>query len=156
MRTMFAGTGIECSLEDSSRLSRAPYRIEVRFTAASTESEDFRSMLRVEKILQENDLELGSPFSAYGKNIAFEVNQRFVDGKINWRRWLPNPEKFSKENTALLDKMSEFRELQASIDSSHGDSLEKFARFVSVAASSGLITDEERSRIQGQYYTVAN
>ena len=64
-----------------------------------------------------------------------------VDGKINWRVWVPKPERLPDDVKTLLDRMAEFIELASDIKG--GDDLEKFDNFKKLALSRGLITREE-------------
>ena len=86
----------------------------------------------------------------------YRINQKIIDDKINWRRWLPYPENFKEENKALLDEVSTFTEFDDAISVSDNDSLGKFTMFVRLARQKGLINDEEKRRIEMQYNQVAH
>lgn len=111
---------------------------------------------KIENILKENNMELSGIYGQGNWGITYRIDKKFVDGKINWRRWLPYPEHFSVENLALLDEAAIFTELQEILDGVVGDSLSRFTAFVRVANGKGLINDKEKRKIEQEYYSVAN
>lgn len=111
--------------------------------------------IKIDRILMENNLEVDQ-MSTGPRFRKYRINQKFINGKINWRRWLPYPENFKEENKALLDEVSTFREFDDAISESDNDSLGKFTMFVRLARQKGLINDEEKRRIEMQYNQVAH
>lgn len=111
--------------------------------------------IKIDRILMENNLEVDQ-MSTGPRFREYRINQKFIDGKINWRRWLPYPENFKEEDKALLDEVSTFREFDDLISESDNDSLGKFTMFVRLARQKGLINDEEKRRIEMQYNQVAH
>lgn len=111
--------------------------------------------IKIDRILMENNLEVDQ-MSTGPRFREYRINQKFIDGKINWRRWLPYPENFKEEDKALLDEVSSFREFDDLISESDNDSLGKFTMFVRLARQKGLINDEEKRRIEMQYNQVAH
>ncbi|MES2088353.1 MAG: hypothetical protein V4467_05200 [Patescibacteria group bacterium] len=69
-----------------------------------------------------------------------------VDGKIDWRTWVPYPEGFPEATRSLLDEVSKFTDLAKDITGS--DDLEKFDRFTRIAMVRGLINKDEWLDIQ--------
>jgi hypothetical protein len=155
LEEIFSGEGVTFSIEPS-RFTSVPYRFEMVFPENFGDMKEWQALQSVSKILNENGLELGRPFSAYGPHISYEVNEKLFHGAIHWRRWLVSPENFSAEDIKLLDKVAEFTELQEDIDKAGGDSFEKFDRFLKFAHYKGLITLEEFEKINRQIYKVAH
>ncbi|HEY9584373.1 MAG TPA: hypothetical protein VJI33_02230 [Candidatus Paceibacterota bacterium] len=79
--------------------------------------------------------------------------ETILDGKINWRGWVPYPKGFSDDRQSLLDKVAEFTELAPEIHGS--DDLEKFDVFTRIALSKGLINKEEYLDIQRSKHKAA-
>jgi len=102
---------------------------------------------QVSAVLTKHNLELGSELSSDD----FWLRELTVDGKTNWRRWLPHPEKFSREQQALLD------ELASEIGQQEGyDKYQKFFSFVGLGLQSGLLTKKEYDDINRMTYEVVN
>lgn len=119
-----------------------------------TKSKEIRK--RIERILKENNIELGGISSAGNWSVTYRMNQKLIDGKINWRRWIPFPENFSAENQALLDEIASFPEIEVRVEELGGDSLSRFSSLVKVAFNRGLINEEEKDAIERQYHRVAH
>lgn len=111
---------------------------------------------RVKKIFATLDIELGDALLLGSNIMKFRFNKKFEDGKINWRRWIPYPEKFSDKNIGILDEISTFTEIAEVLEDFKSDGFGKFSRFVKVARVRGLINDDELRHIESEYYAVAH
>ncbi len=109
---------------------------------------------RIASILRAQNLELGEYRGGGNHSDAFAIYEREVGGRINWRRWIPYPEKFSEEAINLLDKLAEFTELHERIDNVSSDRYGKFFTFLRIGAREGLITPQEDSKISNEMHKV--
>ena len=88
--------------------------------------------------------------------MKFRFDKKFEEGKINWKRWVSYPEKFSDKNIGILDEISTFTEIAEVVEQLKSDGLGKFSEFVKVARARGLINDDEQKSIESQYHAVAH
>lgn len=128
-----------------------------RVTCNQETGEDYMSKLEkdIKKIL-EPDVEVLQRWGSGMYSAEWKVALKSVNGRINWRRWIPYPESISSEAEQLLDELAGFSELKKIVDSVSGDSLHKFYVFFTTGKTLGLITAEEERVIDSQRYHAAN
>jgi hypothetical protein len=86
---------------------------------------------RINKILSKNQFE-SRERGRGGLRQLLLIDPKFVDGKINWRRWVPGGRsaEFSKAEITLLDEASVFTELSDKIEEWNHDDYGKFNSFI--------------------------
>jgi hypothetical protein len=89
---------------------------------------------RINKIVESNQFEARMRgFGSWG--ISIRIDPKFIDGKINWRRWPPNYKAFSESSQNLLDEVAlTYPELSKIIDEGHShDEYGRFNHFLRMA-----------------------
>jgi hypothetical protein len=146
---------IQVSISEYSKSDKYKANLDIKFPKDTiAESSDVYSV--IEKVLKNEGLDYSLRGPNFPNLVSYCVFPEFVDGKINWRRFIPYPEKFSEDNKKLLDTISTFVELNDFLREFRGDSLHKFTRLVLKAKVEGLITENEYKNIEAEYYTVAH
>lgn len=98
-------------------------------------------------ILADHCLDFGSELSSD----TFWMRLKTIDGKTNWRRWLPYWQKFSPKQQELLDEMAtEVGEQQG------GDRFDRFSNYLRQGKRLGLLTQAEYDDLYGMLYQVVN
>lgn len=89
---------------------------------------------RITKIIEKNLFE--ARVRGWGNwSLTIQIDPKFFDGKINWRRWPPNYNAFSDASQILLDEVAlTYPELSKIIDEGHShDEYGRFNHFLRMA-----------------------
>jgi hypothetical protein len=89
---------------------------------------------KITKILESNQFEVRLR-GAGNWSMTLQIDPKFVDGKINWRRWPSNYRAFSEASQNLLDEVAlTYVELSKTIDEGHShDEYGRFNHFLRMA-----------------------
>jgi hypothetical protein len=148
LKTEFSGDeSITFSISDSGQLF-------VKFIEQSGQNSVDADLLKdvkgkVLKVLENNDFEFIRILSSGNWSFLVKTDSKFVDGKINWRRWVSRANQFSSKVADYLDEISTFTELSELIDKRETDEYGKFCYYVDLAFKKGLINQIEKGQIMG-------
>jgi len=106
--------------------------------------------------LSSNKIEVTQILMSGDRIERIRLDRKIIDGKLNWRSFIPYPEKLSQESIEILDSISDLDLIISKVESVQGDSLSKFTKYVQIAFNEGLITKQEKKDIEVQYHTVAH
>jgi len=105
---------------------------------------------KINTVLKKNEFESTRLLSGGNWNFLIRIDQKFVNGKINWRRWVPRANLFFNEVLGYLDDISSFLELSGLIDEREMDEYGKFCYYADLAFRKGLINQSERKKIENE------
>jgi len=110
------------------------------YYAFRQERNDF--MDKLDLSLAANNLELGSTHFSGEDHEQFWVAELTMDGKTNWRRWLPHYEGYDEITQSILDDVA------AKVGQQKGcDKYERFTMFLAEAVRKGCLTQDESNWI---------
>ena len=110
----------------------------------------------LKKALNTLGLEIGRMTSSGRYDDTFFLNEKIINGKTNWRRWVHFPQNLSAKTTELLDQIAELIPNPDEENNSFPDSYAKYIYFYNSALKQGIITKDERDSINNELYYAAN
>lgn len=106
---------------------------------------------KINKVLSKNQFEYRNRGMG-GLYQLLLIDPKFIDGKINWRRWVPRGRitEFSETEISQLDEIADYVELSDKIEERAHDDYGRFNCFLRLSP----LTTDEKKRFENSVLTV--